>query len=178
MATRKRKSRKPKPLATLSGPFTARIYRSKFKPFESTKYLDIKALKKPGKVTVEIGSVEGGGVSFTLAAEIRSGIMTKLKPVSCPGCEKPTANKKRSAEESKALHSRLVKRLKQIGLPPPILPKPLKSVADLIEIDIGPITIFPDGRFDICITIGGVDGTECTFCLFGPTACSKLGPPE
>jgi hypothetical protein len=54
VATRTSKSRKPKPLATLSGPFTAKIHRSKFKPFESTKYLDVKALKKAGKVSVEI----------------------------------------------------------------------------------------------------------------------------
>jgi hypothetical protein len=178
MATRKRKSKKPKPLATLRGAFTAKIYRSKFKAFESTRYLDVKALKKARKVTVEIGSVEGGGVSVTLAAEIRNGIITKLKPVSCPGCEKPAPKKKRSTEESKAFHLKLVKRLREIGIPPPIVPKPLRSIEDLSDIDIGPITIFPDGRFDICITIIETDGTECMYCLFGPSSCMKLGPPE
>lgn len=59
-------TRKMRPLGTLRRPLKAKIYRARFRPFESTKYLDQDALRKVGKTTIEIGTVEAPGVSFTL----------------------------------------------------------------------------------------------------------------
>ena len=79
----------PKPrtrlLATITGPPRTRVYRAAFRPFESTKYLDTRALAKVRKATIEIGTLEVPGRSFPVAAEIRKGMITRLQPVACAG---------------------------------------------------------------------------------------------
>src|SRR6185503_17324054 len=45
-------------LATIDGPPRTRVYRAAFRPFESTKYLDTRALAKVRKATIEIGTLE------------------------------------------------------------------------------------------------------------------------
>jgi hypothetical protein len=62
------------------------VYRAAFRPFESTKYLDTRALARVRKATIEIGTLEVTGLSFTVAAEIRKGMITRVQPVACAGC--------------------------------------------------------------------------------------------
>jgi hypothetical protein len=180
------KSTKQKPLATVKGIFKAEIYRSKFRPFEATKYLDLKALKAAKSATIEIGTVEAAGRSATVAVEIRKGVLTKVKPVSCPGCEK-TGKKGKKGKKGKAspaatkkFQLEVLQRIRDLGIPPLTTPKTIASLADIIEIDFGPIYILiGDNFFDLCITVsGGTDGLECSYCLFLPPACSQTGPPE
>ena len=80
------KSKKQKPLATVGVRPKAQIYQAKFHPFESMKYLNLAALKRAKLARIEIGRIEGGGIEATLVAEIRKGVITKLKPVGCKGC--------------------------------------------------------------------------------------------
>ena len=86
-------TQKRRPRVTPRRPTRAKIHRAKFRPFESTKYLDKDALRKVAKTTIEIGTVEAPGVSFTLAAEIRRGMITRLSPVSCGECKPGRASR-------------------------------------------------------------------------------------
>src|SRR5262245_20136744 len=82
-------TRSARPLATIDRPIRARVYRARLRPFQSTKYLDAKALRKVRKATIEIGTLEAPGMSCPVAAEIRRGLITSLRPVGCAG-SKPT----------------------------------------------------------------------------------------
>jgi hypothetical protein len=83
MVTKKERVR-----ARRAGPNTVKTYRATFRPFTSTKYLDEVSLRKVAKTTIEIGTVEAPGISFTLVAEVRKGMITRLAPVSCRGCKR------------------------------------------------------------------------------------------
>ena len=48
----------------------------------------IAALRRAPKATVEIGTVEAPGVSCTLVAEVRKGMITRVKPLPCVGCKR------------------------------------------------------------------------------------------
>lgn len=65
-----------------------------FRPFESTKYLDLKALRKVAKTTIEIGTIEAPGLSATLVAEIKKGMITRLRPMGCVGCKPRKARRR------------------------------------------------------------------------------------
>src|SRR5215831_14701862 len=86
-------SRKQAPLATIQRPVKAKIYRGRLRPFASAKYLDMAALRRAPKATIELGTVEVPGVGFTLAAEIRRGMITRLTPLPCVGCKRRRAGK-------------------------------------------------------------------------------------
>jgi len=66
MSIRQRKPQRA--LATIVWPLKAKLYRGKFRPFESIKYLDVAALKQAKNVPIEIGTIEAPGVRATLVA--------------------------------------------------------------------------------------------------------------
>ena len=165
--------KKPRPLATFG---KVELHHSTFHPFESTKYLNINALKKAPEARIEIGSIKGGGVETTLVATIQGGKITRLAPATCNGCAeksstKPKAKKSEpSAALKKSLRAALVY-MKEKGLNPVKLPIPVTAKA-LLGIEIGPIIIhWPP---DICIVIDEPDGSWCIYCLFAPSLC--VGP--
>ena len=172
MSTRQRKAQRA--LATIGGPVKAKLYRGKFRAFESTKYLDVAALKQAKKVPIEIGTIEAPGVKATVVAEVREGMITKIKPLGCPNCMKHKPETKTGkAAFKKAAHEAL-KRVRTLGEPVVKLPIPIESAR---TIDIGPIVIIYKDHFDICIVVDFPDGKMCLYCLFGPWICAgPIGP--
>ena len=75
-----------KPLFVVNGPVKAKGYRSKFTPFAITRFLDGEKLKKMGKQSLEVGTLEASGHSATLVAEIRRGTVVGLSLKGCVGC--------------------------------------------------------------------------------------------
>lgn len=168
-----------KPLIEVRKPLRVRVYRGKFKPFASTKYLDAGALRRLRKGRIEVGTVEAAGSRQTVAAEIRNGKVVALKPVACENC-----TPKRSKKTGRAV---LKESLRQVGveLREQGLDRPMRPVAIRIsrrfgfEIPIGPIVIIigdpaPGGIFDVCYT--ETNGNQyCWWCLLGESGCMTLG---
>ena len=174
MSTRQSKAQRV--LATIDGPVKAKLYRGKFRAFESTKYLDVAAIKQAKKVSIEIGTVEAPGVSATLIAEVREGMITKIKPLGCPNCMKHKPETKTGAAALKKAASEALKRVQTLGEPVMKLPIPIERVRN---IDIGPIVIISNGYFNICIVLDFPDdGVVCMICLFSRPICAgPIGPP-
>ena len=167
---------KPKPLAVIrSGRHLAEIHRAKFDPFEATKYLNLSALKKATKARVEIGRVRAAGVEATVVAEIEKGMITKLMPLDCKGCEKAAAKRGSKGVDKKFARETLA-RMRDLGLSGTPLPAKLPTTSALEIgrgfIEIGPIVIYWPP--DICISVYYTDGVSCLYCLFGPGIC--VGP--
>ena len=168
------KKAKGKPLFTLNKPVKAEVYRSKFRAFESTKYLNVAALKKAKRAVIESGSIEAPRMSATVAAEIRRGVITKITPVACRNC----GNHKRTGKGSKSTVKRVaaeaVQRVRGLRLPVFELPKSFSSARE-IDIPIGPIVIviFTD-PIDLCILIDEAGGGWCLWCLFGGSVCGGV----
>jgi hypothetical protein len=152
--------RRQRPLVTLVRPIKAKIYQAKFRPFESTKYLDEDSLRKVTKATLEIGTVEAPGVSFTLVAEIRKGMITRLAPVSCRECKPRRVGK---AKLKKVL-AEATPRMKNYEKRGPRLPMRL-SVSRTRGIVIGPIVIVIDEGIP-CVWIW-IGQFLCIICEFG-----------
>jgi hypothetical protein len=179
MPRAKANTKKQKPLAEVSSPLRARAYRAKFRPFESTKYLDVAALKAAKKVTIECGTLEVAGISFQVAAEIQRGMIVALKPLGCEGCT-PKGSKKASSAALKKTTAALARKLKQGDISQPALPMPLQISAQRgFDIPIGPIVIVIGGDIwiDVCIQIW-IGNKLCWWCLFGPNGCIGFGPPD
>jgi len=173
MSIRQRKAQRA--LATIGGPLKAKLYRGKFRAFESTKYLDVAALKQAKKVPIEIGTIEAPGVKATLVAEVREGMITKIKPLGCPNCMKHKPETKTGKAAFKKAAREALKRVQALGEPVMKLPIPIESAR---TIDIGPIVIIYNDHFDICIVVDFPDGEMCFYCLFGPSICAgPIGPP-
>ena len=173
MSIRQRKAQRA--LATIGGPLKAKLYRGKFRAFESTKYLDVAALKQAKKVPIEIGTIEAPGVKATLVAEVREGMITKIKPLGCPNCMKHKPETKTGKAAFKKAAREALKRVQTLGEPVMKLPIPIESAR---TIDIGPIVVIYDDHFDICIVVDFPDGETCFYCLFGPSICAgPIGPP-
>lgn len=156
-----------RPIATISHPVRAKIYRGRFRPFESTRYLDLQALRKVAKTTIEIGAIEAPGLSATLVAEIKKGMITRLRPMGCVGCKPRKASKARLKRVLAAVTDRLEPLLDS----PPMLPMRL-TLNRTDGIVIGPIVIVVDeGIPCVWIWIGQL---VCIICEFGWTC---LPPP-
>jgi hypothetical protein len=171
------KNKRPKPLATVGTNPRVEIHRAKFHPFASMKYLNIEALKKAAKAQIEIGRVEGGGAEATIVAEVRKGMITKLRPLACKGCvegmsKAGTNRRTANAATKKVLREALV-RVRKLRQPVTKLPLPLRSVQSL-NISIGPIIVVIGPGIDICIRIDYED-SSCVYCLFSPGFCLELG---
>ena len=168
--------KRPRPIATFG---KIELHQATFRPFESTKYLNINALKKASSATIELGTVEGGGVETTLVASIQDGKIVRLAPATCRGCSEKSKTRQKagksgsSAEVKKSVRAALAY-MKEKGHSPVTVPMPVTSKA-LLGIDIGPIIIGPIiidiWPPNICIVLDGPDGTWCTYCLWGPTVC-------
>lgn len=175
----------PKPLFSIAGPVPARVFRGRFKPFASTAYLSARALKLAEKAFIECGTLEVGGHSVTLVAEVRSGIITEIKPRGCDCCTPRKGKPAASTAQVKALQLAVNAELTRRKVEHPKWPIGTVARASLgFGIPIGPIIIiigtFPGegiDTFDICIVINSGDGKSCTYCLLRPTACIELGGP-
>ena len=162
MAT-SRKARKSPLIATISGPPKIKIYRAVFRPFDTTKYLDTRALAKVGKATIEVGTLEVPGHRVPIAAEVRRGRITALRPAAglvCPG------RRKASAASLKRVLAAVTYQIESRGLPYLRLPMPL-AVSRRAGLTIGPIVIVIIVDEDApCIWIW-VNSRYCLICTFG-----------
>ncbi len=121
------KRSKNAPLFTLRTPVKVEAYRATFRPFESTKYLDVAALKEAEKAVIEIGSIEAPRMSATVAAEIQKSVITKITPVACRNCADHKTKGKGSKSTVKRVAADAVQRVRGLGLPVFELPKAFSS---------------------------------------------------
>ena len=175
------KSRSRTPLLEVRRPVRIRAYRGKFTPFESTRYLDAKALKRARKATIECGTIEAGGFKQTVSAVIQNGRLVALKPIGCEGCG-PNARKpkKLASAELKKVMADVRRQLTDRGLDVRPRSATLRISPRLgFQIPIGPIIIIigdpaPGGIFDVCFEWW--DGnTLCWWCLIGASGCITFG---
>jgi len=154
------RSTKQRLLATIRRPVRARIYRGKFRPFASLKYLDLRALRRASKATLELGTVEAPGVSVTLVADVRKGMITRVRPLPCVGCKRRPLGK----TKLKQMLTEVTKRVEALGQPQPRLPMALNEDGGSWGGTFGPITIIIDEGIP-CIWIY-VGDTVCVICAF------------
>jgi hypothetical protein len=152
--------RKQQPLAILRRPIKAKIYRGKFRPFASIKYLDQAALRRAPKASVEIGTLHAPGVSVTLVALVRKGMVTAVKPLPCVGCTR----RRPSMPKLKGLLTEAGQRIEALGKPKARLPIPFAKLGDTWGGTFGPIVIVIDEGIP-CIWIY-VGDTMCVICAF------------
>jgi hypothetical protein len=174
----KKKSRS-RPLIEVRKPLRVRVYRGRFKAFESTRYLNARALRAIRKGRIEVGTVEGAGFKQTVSAEIRNGTVVALKPVACESCA-PKRSKKTARPALRQAMQQVATQLRERGLGEPIKPLPIRISPRLgFQIPIGPIIIIigdpaPGGIFDLCFEWW--DGnTLCWWCLIGASGCIGFG---
>ena len=176
--TAARQGKTQRALATIDGPVKAKLYRGRFRAFESMKYLDVAALKQAKKVSIEIGTIEAPGVKAMLVAEVREGMITKLRPLGCPACMKRKPETRTGKAAFKKAVREALRRVRTLGEPVMKLPIPIERA---LTIDIGPIVIIiDDGYFNICIVLDFPDqDMVCIFCLFSsrPVCGGPMGPP-
>lgn len=178
MKKSKVRARKPAPLIEIRKPLRIRVYRGRFRPFESTKYLDVKALKAAKKAVIECGTVEAAGIKQTVSAIVTDGQVVSLRPIACEGCTPTKRRRRATTAELKAAMRQVQARLADLGLDGPRKPIVLKVSRRLgLEIPIGPIIIVigePPIGLDFCIAWW--DGNKyCWLCLFGPSGCIGFG---
>ena len=162
-----------KPLDTIRhGRLKATIYKARFRPFESTKYLNIVALKRAKKVPIQIGWIEAVGMNITLEAEVRKGLITKIRPVGCKNCGPQKKSKRKHRSAFNVVAREVLKRARVLGKRA-TLPIPVSAVSKLV---VGRIIIITNDDWDICITVYGPFGVVCIFCLFAPGVC--FGPAK
>jgi hypothetical protein len=171
------KTRKQKPFAVVtSGGVKGKLYRTKLRPFEATKYLDAAALRRAAKATIEIGTLEVPGVTVTVAADIRKGMITRLRPALCDGC-----GGGRKVPRRRQILKLASAKIEALGLEPLALPVAISArrviTLPIPIIPIGPIIIIViidvGGDNGVCITII-VNGRSCWFCSDGYSGCSPL----
>jgi hypothetical protein len=158
-----RNARRSPVIATIGGPPKIKIYRATFRPFDTTKYLDTRALAKVGKATIEVGTLEVPGHRVPIAAEVRRGRITALRPAAglvCPG------RRKASAASLKRMLYAVTREVESRGVPYLRLPMPL-AVSRRAGLTIGPIVIVIVVEEDApCIWIW-VNSRYCLVCTFG-----------
>ena len=109
----------------------------------------------------------------TIVAEVRKGMITRLRPLGCKGCGKTARKTGSSNSASKAALKKVLRealaRVRDGGYPVVKLPVPIVSARE-IGIPIGPIIIIIGGPtgIDFCIVITDDDGFTCVYCLFTP----------
>jgi hypothetical protein len=179
MATHPVAPKKQKPLFELTTPLRARVYRAKFRPFESNKYLNTKALEAAKSATIECGTVEINGKSVTLSVAIRQGKIVSLKPHACESCSPKSGKEAVSRSTAKELLQTVARELENRRIPHPKIRISLRGGLGF-GIPIGPIVIIigtdPDEGvdwFDFCIVIYSGAGS-CIYCLLSPNACIGL----
>ena len=168
---RTRKAGSQKPIASANGKVSAKIYRGRFRMAEHMRYLDIEALNRVKKAEIDIGSVSAAGVSVPLVAEVRKGMIVRLRPLHCTSC-KPSGRESPSRLERQRAANAALQKVRDSGLRSVRLPM---STARLRGGGLGiTITIIIDWEF--CIVIEFDDGRICYFCTQTPNFC--IGPPS
>ena len=152
--------RKQRPLAKIRG--RVNIYRAKFQLFESTKYLNVAALKKARKVPIQIGTIEAAGMKATVVAEVHKGLITKIRPVDCENCG-PLKSKGKASGAFKKLAREAFKRVRDLGRPAVKLPIPISHLSRSFR--FGPVVVINLGGA-ICIIATYTDGAICMFCPY------------
>lgn len=178
---KKARSRNQTPLLEVRRPVRIRAYRGTFTPFESTRFLDVKALKRARKATIECGTIEAGGFTQTVSAVIENGRLVALKPIGCDGCGPRARNpKKLPGAELKQAMADVRRQLTERGIDVRPRPATLRISPRLgFQIPIGPIIIIigdpaPGGIFDVCFEWW--DGNRlCWWCLIGASGCITFG---
>jgi hypothetical protein len=160
----------PSRCVEISKPVRAVAYRAKVQPFDSVKFLDMRALSRARRATVEIGTVETKKGAVTIAANIRNGSIVSLAPKGCAGCL-PRKGKKLNKSKAKAVLRALDSAgLRKLG--GASLPIKLRPGVSLARRNFGLVIINIDIHwFDLCITWKRADGTICIFCIFGAFTC-------
>jgi hypothetical protein len=103
---------------------------------------------------IEIGTLEAPGVSCTLVAEIRKGMITGLSPLPCAGCR----GRRVSSAKLKKLLTAVTSRIEAMGGQPLRLPMPLAR-SGIWGGRIGPIVIVID------------EGIPCVWIYIGDKVC-------
>lgn len=169
-------------LFKVSGPLPAKVYRGKFEPYASTKFIDTAALKKTGRAVIECGTLDIAGHCVTLVAETRKGVITEIRPSACKSCAPKKGRKQPSKPEVKRLVGLVNQKLADLKIKQPEWPvgQPIARKSLGFRIPFGPIIVIigtdPDeGVFtsDICIVINTKNGS-CIYCIIGPNACVEL----
>ncbi|HED17571.1 MAG TPA: hypothetical protein ENI64_12250 [Gammaproteobacteria bacterium] len=162
-----------KPLFSINRPIKARAYKSKFRAFETTRYLDARKLNSARKISIEVGTIEAAGRCATLVAQIQKGMIIGLK---LKGCQTCTPKTKSLAGTYKRILPELARKTCAVPGRKLVLPIPLTfSQKGIIRIPIGPIVIViqSDPEFCIMIQIGEL---FCVIC-FDYIYCGDLTPP-
>jgi hypothetical protein len=176
-----KKSNKHGVLFKLKAPLKVTAYRGKFRLFEASKYFDLRALRTAKrKVAIECGTIEAGGHSFTIAAEIKGGEIVALRPLACAECHsRKSKPRKVSSETLKRTMLAVKEELERRKIPSPRFPQRLRSSARLISIPLGPIVItigdFPEDGWDACITVYIPGFNICWCCIFSGCRCYDTG---
>jgi hypothetical protein len=155
----------------ITKPVQAVAYRAKLQPFDSVKFLDMRALSRARRAVVEIGTVETPKGSMTVVAHIRNGSIVGLAPKGCDGCFPRKGKKPNRSKLKEMVHA--LDRAGLTGLGGPRLPIPIGPTTTSARLAFGSIILIriDIGWFDICITWISIDGSICMFCLFGPFVC-------
>jgi len=139
----------------------------KFRLFKNIRYLDPIRLSK-GSHTIELGRFDGCECDCTVKAEIKDGMITRIKHERCKNARPIPAE---LAKKMKAAHSELTKNSKREWEDIPV--KAVirgSSWARLIDIII-------DGNcFMICWDDGR--GEQCIMCCLEPNRSWCIGPSE
>jgi hypothetical protein len=75
-----------KPLFVIRSPVRAKGYRSNFKLFETTRFLDPSKVARLRRHSLEVGTLEAAGHGATVVAEIRNGVVIGLTLRRCADC--------------------------------------------------------------------------------------------
>jgi hypothetical protein len=169
------KRRKQKTQATIRDPVKPMVYKGRFQPFESIKYLNLAALKKAKKVPIQIGTIQAAGVKATVEAEVHKGLITKIRPVDCENCGPRNSKGRASGAFKKAMRDALV-RVRALSEPTVKLPVSISQLARE-GIDFGPVLIFWRKGLGMCIAVTYTDGTVCFWCQHKSYSLCLPPPP-
>ncbi len=182
-------ARPEKALFELRTPLRARIYRARFRPFATTRYLDRRALATAKRATIECGTLAVAGRTLTISAEVRAGMIVRLKPSTCEGCGLRPSRSRRMAAQQKEVARLVAEGLASRHVSLPTFPIRLatsgrdRSLATS-ERDRDPINIILFGgalviviifcgeeACNACISVAQQDGSRCVHCIYGDSYC-------
>ncbi len=161
---RDRFGKRQPPLFVIRGRVRAKAYRSRFTPFEATRFLDANKIAKLRKQSLEVGTLEAAGHSATVVAEIRKGAVVGLSLRGCVGCGRPA--KKRIDQKTLRAIEEKTRRLGGGKLRLPFRARTADTEGGDIFIPIWPfppiVIILEPSTFCAAIRVGA------TFCLWCP----------
>lgn len=159
-----------KPFARIA---KARIYRRRIVNASHMRYLNLAALKKARRAEIELGSVTVGALTAVIVAEIKQGLITRLRPAHCQKCGRRRSIRARAQRDrTKLLRNIFSKRAP--GTAPTALPIPVERLAGSRSNLTITIVITPDGILCLLIEIGGYG---CLICTDGTTCFRPSVPP-